>query len=263
MKIRDTNPISGNVFIVINATIENLDETAPYVANETTVDITGGGPITQKVYGRLSHPFYWGSIPPKSSKTGEIVFGVKATTEQFTITLRDEQGNTLLTKPIGAISTGPYIPSLDDPQLLSATNFSSVIEELDTPEKAAEYADAKFTFTYHDGCISYPPEEFFRLERGDCKDYATFLSYVLAHHGYDAQIVAFKYFKDGKRNGHVVTLFKDTDGSMYYMTTPAVSTIRAVTSVEDLLKKECSRLAIPTVANYTVVPAGSLDTCVL
>jgi len=262
-KIQDTHPLPGNIYVVINMTIENLADTEPFVANENTVDITGGGPMTQKIYDRVANPFYWGSIPPKTSRTGEIVFGVKDSTNQFTLTLLDEKKQVLLTKPIGTISTGPYIPYLDDPGLLSATNFSSVIETLDTPEKAAEYADAKFTFIYHDGCISYPPEEFFHLEKGDCKDYATFLSYVLAHHGYDAQIVAFKYFKDGKRNGHVVTLFKDTDGSMYYMTTPAVSTLRAVISVEDLLKKECSRLTIPTIANYTVVPAGSLDTCVL
>jgi hypothetical protein len=261
-EIQDTHPLPGNIFVVISMTIENLAETEPFPANENTVDITGGGPMTQKIYDRVAHPFYWGSIPPKSSKTGEIVFGVKESTNEFTLILLDEKGKILLRKPIGTIPTGPYLPSLGDTALLSATNFSSVIESLDTPEKAAEYADAKFTFTYHDGCISYPPEEFFRAGQGDCKDYATFLSHVLASHGYEAQIVAFKYFKDGKRNGHVVTLYRDTDGYQYYMTTPVVSKKRGVTSIDDLLNKECSRLGIPAIANYTVLPAGSIDTCV-
>ena len=262
-KIQDTHPLPGNIYVVINMTIENLALSEPFVANENTIDITGGGPMTQKIYDRVANPFYWGTIPPKSSKTGEIVFGVKESTNQFTLTLLDEKKQVLLSKPIGTLSTGPYLPSLGNTGLLSATNFTSVIEGLDTPEKVTEYADARFTFTYHDGCISYPPEEFFRVQEGDCKDYATFLSYVMAHHGYDTQIVAFKYFKDDKRYGHVVTLFKENDGSMYYVTTPVVSTMRAVTSIDDLLKKECSRLGIPTIANYTIVPAGSVDTCVL
>jgi len=104
MKIKDREPNSGYTFVVINMTIENLDNATPFIVNETTIDITGGGPITQKLYNKLSNPFYWGSIPPKSSKTGEIVFGVKTTTEQFTITFLDEEGTTILTKPIGSIS---------------------------------------------------------------------------------------------------------------------------------------------------------------
>jgi len=263
MKIQDTIPLSGNIYVVINMTIENLADSESFVANENTIDITGGGPMTQKIYDRLENPFFWGSIPPGSSKTGVIVFGVKESTNEFTLTLLDEKKHVILTMPIGIISSGPYMPSIGNADLLTATNFSYVIESLDTPQKAVEYTDAKFIFTYHDGCISYPPEEFFRNGKGDCKDYATFLSYVLAHHGYDAQIVAFKYLKDNKRNGHVVTFFKQADGAMYYMTTPAVSKIRVVTSIDDLLHKECSRLGIPAIANYTIIPAGSVDTCVL
>jgi hypothetical protein len=104
MKIKDREPNSGYTFVVINLTIENLDTTTPFIVNETTIDITGGGPITQKLYSKLSNPFYWGSIPPRSNKTGEIVFGVKTTTEQFTLTLLNGEGNTILTEPLGSIS---------------------------------------------------------------------------------------------------------------------------------------------------------------
>ena len=261
-KIKDSKPLPGNVYIVVNMTIKNLAETGEFDANDKTVDITGGGPMTQKIYDRLSNPFYWGSIPPQSSKTGEVVFGVKEDTGQFTLTLLDSQRKVIFTKPLGSIEEGPYSPSLDDPALLTNSNFTSVVASLDTLKKASQYTDAIFTFTYHDGCKSYTPEEFFRLKNGDCKDYATFLSYVLAQHGYDAKIVAFKYFKDGKRNGHVVTLVTDKDGAMYYLTTPDISTTRSITSVDNLLQKECARLGVTQIANYTIVPAGSQDTCV-
>ena len=262
-KIKDSNPLRGNIFVVVNMTINNLQEKEAFVANENTVDINGGGPMTQKIYDRLSNPFYWGTIPPEGSRTGEVVFGVKEDTGSFTITLLDEKGNTLLSKPVGTINEGPYTPSLDNPALLKSSDFDSVVKSLNSAQKASEYTDARFTFVYHDGCRSYSPEEFFRLGNGDCKDYATFLSYVLAQHGYDAKIVSFKYSVDGTRKGHVVTLFTDKDGTMYYMTTPDVSIMRSVTSVDNLLQKECARLRVPSIANYTVNQAGTQDTCVI
>ncbi|MCU0630558.1 MAG: hypothetical protein MUF37_05355 [Methanoregulaceae archaeon] len=141
-------------------------------------------------------------------------------------------------------------------------NFSSVVNSLDTPAKAARYTQAHFTYVWHDGCISYPPEEFFRLQHGDCKDVATFLSYIIAQQGYDAKIISFKYYKDGVEMGHVVTLFTDLDSKMKYATTPDVTVFREVTSINDLLAKECLRLGVPEIAEYIVYPAGSLDVCV-
>jgi hypothetical protein len=148
--------------------------------------------------------------------------------------------------------------------LLDSKNFSYVVENLDTPVKAAQYTQNKFIFESHGKCTSYSPEEFFKEIKGDCKDYATFLSFLLAEHGYDAKMVAFKYFEDdGHREAHVVTLFMDTDGKMKYATTPDVTRFREVNSVDDLLAKECFRLGVNSVANYTVLPAGSVNACVL
>lgn len=260
-KIKDRVPMEGNIFVVINLTVENLAGKESYTANETTVKISGGGPITQKMYDKVSNPFYWGSISPQDKKSGEMVFGVKASTAEFTLTFIDEKGDALFTQSIGSVPAGHYNPSIE-PGLLGNSNFSCVVDNLDTPEKAAQYADAKFAFVYHDGCKSYAPEEMFRRGTGDCKDFATFLSYVLSHHGYDTQIVVFKYYKGSNRNAHVVTLYKDGEGALNYMTTPYVSDIRRVTSVDDLLSKECARLGVSKVANYIIVPAGSQDTCI-
>jgi hypothetical protein len=157
----------------------------------------------------------------------------------------------------------PVISSPQVNQVVTDTNsFSSVVNSLDTPAKAAQYTQAHYTFVWHDGCVSYPPEEFFRLEQGDCKDVATFLSYIIAQHGYDAKIISFKYYKDGIEMGHVLTLFTDLDGKMKYSTIPDVTVLREVTSINDLLAKECQRLGVPKIAEYKVYPAGSLDVCV-
>lgn len=47
-KIGNLTPLSGNIFIIINMTVENLAEKEDYILNEKTLDITGGGPLTGK-----------------------------------------------------------------------------------------------------------------------------------------------------------------------------------------------------------------------
>jgi len=262
MKIHGIGPLPGNIYVVINMTIENLADNGAYSFNEKTIRITGGGPITQKMYTSLTNPMYWGPVPPGDERTGEVVFGVKESTQSFALTFLDTSGKDILTQEIGTIPVVDHYPSQLDPALLASENFSYVVENLDTPAKAAQYTQEKFIFEDHGKCTSYTPEEFLKVKKGDCKDYATFLSYILAKHGYDAKIVAFKYFVSGARKGHVVTLFTDTDGKMKYATTPDVTIFREVTSVEDLLAKECVRLEVPSIANYVVLPAGSTDTCV-
>jgi hypothetical protein len=155
--------------------------------------------------------------------------------------------------------TAAVLPS----NILSSKNFSYIVETLDTPVKAAQYTQKKFIFETHGTCTAYPPEKFFRVMKGDCKDYATFFSYLLAEHGFDAKIVTFKYYKGSHRLGHVVTLFTDTDGKMKYATTPDMTLFKEVNSVDDLLAKECNRLGVNSIANYTVIPAGSVDACVV
>jgi PKD repeat protein len=141
-------------------------------------------------------------------------------------------------------------------------SFSSLVKSLDTPAKAAQYTQAHYNFVWHDGCISYPPEEFYRLEKGDCKDVATFLSYIIAQHGYDAKIISFRYSQNGEEEGHVLTLFTDADGKMKYSTIPDVTVFREVTSIDDLLAKERVRLSATEIAEYKIFPAGARDVCV-
>lgn len=262
-KIHEASPYPGNIFVIINMTIENLANNDAYLFNNKTVLLNGVGPITQKLYTQLTNPLYLGSIPPNDERTGEVVFGVKESTELFTLKFLDNSGKIILTQEIGNIVEKYYSPLLFPLDLLDSKNFSYVVENLDSPMKAAQYIEAKYTYEVHlnTDCTSYSPEEFFQVMIGDCSDVATFLSYVLAQHGYDAKVVIMSYYRDGKHEGHVVTLFTDTDGRMKYATTPDTTIFREVSSVDDLLTKECSRLGVPTIAKYAVYPAGSPDTC--
>ena len=53
---------------------------------------------------KLANPLFWVSIPPGSSKTGEVVFGVKASTELFMLMLLDGKGQVLLTEPVRPVT---------------------------------------------------------------------------------------------------------------------------------------------------------------
>jgi hypothetical protein len=261
MNIRGAQPYSGNIFVVVNMTIENLAHNDTYVFNETTVLINNGNPLTQKFYTHLKNPLYWGTIPPGDKRTGEVVFSVWENTQAFTLRFFNKSGKVVLTQKIGNPAITDYPHSFLPSALLESKNFSYVVENLDTPLKTAQYIEDKYTYKLHlDNCRSYSPEEFFQVMEGDCSDVATFFSYVLAQHGYDAKEVTFKYYQDGEQ-GHMVTLFTDTDGRMKYVTGPDLTIVREVTSVDDLLTQERSRLGISTIIKYAVHPAGSVDAC--
>jgi hypothetical protein len=262
-KIRGEIPRPGNIFVVMDLTIENLADNEAYSFNENAISISGGDPLTQMMYTQLTNPLYYGSIPPKEKSSGEVVFGEwQENTQIFTLKFFNRRGDVIFTQDLGNLALKDYAASLVPSHLLESKNFSYVVENLDTPLKIAQYADAKFSYEYHDGCISYPPEEFFHKTLGDCKDYSTFLSYILEHHGYDSKIVAYKGYIDGKRTAHVVVLFTDTDGGLKYATLPDVSVFRDVNSIDDLLAKERLRMNLPTISNYTIYSAGSLEPCI-
>ncbi len=107
-KIKSMNPRPGNILVVMNLTIENHAEEQSILVSRDTLKITNGGPVGNPVLQDLANPFSFGPIPPGNERTGEIVFGTNVSTEQFTITLRDEQGNLVLHGDIGTIPVGTY-----------------------------------------------------------------------------------------------------------------------------------------------------------
>lgn len=114
----------------------------------------------------------------------------------------------------GEFSETKTVTVVPDPTPL----FSGVGAQLNTPPKISDFLLSEFQFTFHAGCISYWPEEFYNLKHGDCKDYATLSSYLLAQHGYRAKIVPYSWYgQDGTRYGHVVVIYQNTDGTLQYM----------------------------------------------
>lgn len=134
--------------------------------------------------------------------------------------------------------------------------FSEVVNQLDTPEKLLEYMKDNFTGAYHEGHISYSPEEFFNIKEGDCKDLATFGSYVLDQHGYEVKIMCVKL--SGELKGqHALTYFRDKDDTLKYITNNMCNIeIIKVESVEEILVCETERLGCE-ITKYGFVPAGS------
>ena len=248
-------------------TIENKGE-KDFSFNEYTVSITGGGPLTQKLYAQLTNPLYWGSILPHNKATGEVVFAVNKSIQVFTLTFRNHTGKYYFTQEIGNIPiVKDYSASLFQPGLLESQNFSYVVENLDTPMKAAEYTKEKFGFHDRGTCIGQTPTAFFIEGKGDCLSYANFFSYVLSQHGYDVKKVSFKYHDQGVRLGHVVTLFTDRDGQLKYATTPDLRVLRNVSSVDDLIVQEKKRLNIVQldikngIENIMIIPVEDTSSC--
>ena len=260
-KIRDTDAPAGNDFVIINMTVSVLGN-GPYFINGSTVKLIGGYPQQQRMNDKLISPLNNMKILPHETKTGEIVFSTMENTKDLTLKCTDaRQTKVFLTQDLGNLPYAEYPPSKLTPDVLASKNFTYVVEQLDTPEKVTQYAKAKFTYGVHGRCIAFSPEEFFTLQQGDCKDYSAFISYVLAAHGYDAKVFAFHYRDMASQQGHAVALFTDTDGRLKYASTPDVSIIRTVASVDDLLAKEIARLDASKIDAYSIYPAGSLQAC--
>ncbi len=267
LDIRGSTSNIDNIFVVVNMTIENLGNTA-YQFNENTIGITGGDPITQKLYTQLRNPIHWGSIPPHEKRTGEVVFGVIASTKQFTVTFLNNNNKVILTHEISNIPVvKDYSSSILPAGLLESKDFDYVVKNLDTPEKAAEYTKEKFTFLDRRTCVGQTAYQFFTETEGDCLSYANFFSYVLAQHGYDVKKVSFKYTDRRVRLGHVVTLFTESDGQLKYATTPDLRVFRNVSSVEDLIAQEKKRLGIVELdlkngnPNFVTIPVEDTSSC--
>jgi len=271
MEIRGETPYSGHIFVVTNMTIEN-NGYKNYSFNENAVSITGGGPLTHKLYSKLNNPLYWGSIQPQEKKTGEVVFEVNKSMQVLTLTFHYNMRKDSFTQEIGNIpEVKDYSSSLFPSGVFESKNFTYVVENLDTPIKAAEYTKEKFGFHNRGTCYGQTPNQFFMEGKGDCLSYANFFSYVLAQHGYDVKKVSFKYHAQGVRLGHVVTLFTDSDGQLKYATTPDLTVFRNVSSVDDLIVQEKKRLGIiqldiknceeNCVENFMIIPVEDTNSC--
>ena len=142
----------------------------------------------------------------------------------------------------------------------SGLDFNETVHQLDTPEKLVNYMKKYFKYVYHEGCIAYSPEEFFRIRKGDCKDFAVFSSYVLKLHGYDTKMIAFKFRKDGTVDGHVITVYKVDGGKLRYISFTDI--YGDFSTTDEILKNEMKRIGADEILGYRILEPGNIDTCV-
>jgi hypothetical protein len=259
-------PANNMVWVVVDISIENRGIPGGFLLNRdaiTLVDQDSGQRYSPKPRTlHLVDEWTYGSIGLNTSKRGELLFATPVSPDRYTLVIHDASGNTLSQAAVQTTWNREYahIASETTQELADSSNFTAVVDQLDTPEKALQYMRDTFIFaTHYPGLRSYPPEEFFRIKKGDCKDYATFFSYVLAQHGYYAEIVSIKY----SGSGHSVTIFRDDDGQLKYQSSDKMNGFRNVSSLEDLLKKEEYRSNTGPAVRYKVLPPGSVNMCTM
>jgi len=85
--------------------------------------------------------------------------------------------------------------------------FSEVVDRLNSSYLISKYLVNNFEFVYHSGTTPYSPRYFFKIKKGDCKDFAKFAVYCLRRAGYDAKYTRISF---SSRRGHVfVTYIED------------------------------------------------------
>lgn len=94
-------------------------------------------------------------------------------------------------------------------------DFSEVVDRLNSPGLLGMYMQANFMYdgTVHDW---RSPEVTFKMKRGHCGDQSGFATWALARNGYKAYTFWVKW-GSGWFDQHTVTLFEDTDGSIYIL----------------------------------------------
>lgn len=91
----------------------------------------------------------------------------------------------------------------------------SVPYAVTTPNELAEWLGKDFRY-----CLTFPdrwqtPEETMEVRSGDCEDFAALASYVLDRIGVSNGILVINF--KGTDLGHVVCIWKETDGSFSYI----------------------------------------------
>ena len=96
-----STPKSGNIFLVLDVTIQNNDKNNDFRYTDSSFSIYDivnqkrGPAITSKGSGGLNAPLASGTIPLKSTKTGQIVFGVMDSSNSYKFAVVDSTGTVL------------------------------------------------------------------------------------------------------------------------------------------------------------------------
>jgi hypothetical protein len=96
-----SNPMPENIFLVLDVTIQNNDKNKDFEYTDSSFAIydklnkNRRTALTYKIPGGLNSPLTSGTIPLKSKKTGQIVFGVIDSSNSYKFSVVDSTGTVL------------------------------------------------------------------------------------------------------------------------------------------------------------------------
>ena len=175
--IHGAHPLDGSVFIVVDLTIEN-HRNVNYSLTPSKVKLNGHQSHNDEMKDRLETPISWGPVRSGGRTRGEVVFTPWDVAQELELIIYDNDGTVLLKKELNEGPLTGYDTSKSEKlrTLMQNTNFTDVIQQLDTPFLAAQYTNEKFTYFDDRSCKGYTPQEFFIAKKGDCSDFAGFFA---------------------------------------------------------------------------------------
>ena len=100
--IEGLTPKPGNIFLVLNVTIQNNDKNNDFEYTDASflifdkLNLNRSSAITSTIAAKLNSPIpASGRIPPASKNTGEIVFGVMDNSNSYKFSVDDKKGTVL------------------------------------------------------------------------------------------------------------------------------------------------------------------------
>jgi hypothetical protein len=128
------------------------------------------------------------------------------------------------------------------------TEFGEVIAQLNSSQKLIDYLNENFIFEIKEEEDISSPQEFFKIQKGNSRDFAIFTSYVLWKHKYEAGIICYKI----EDFTNTVVVFRDEDLPKTIIFTPIGTDIyHHGWSFEEMFQKEEERLGAK-INEYTI-----------
>jgi hypothetical protein len=98
--IGGSHPLPGNIYLVVNITVKNLNETGLYMFSDENIRAvpdggTGSSSLNRKSGDFLENAFPAGKITVGEERQGNVIFGVPEQSESFTLKLFNGLGETV------------------------------------------------------------------------------------------------------------------------------------------------------------------------
>lgn len=106
-------------------------------------------------------------------------------------------------------NNGNELYNLNDFILPNDSEFLTLIEELDTPERTCQYMQNNFE--YENNSIALTPYQLFLIEKGNCDDFKNWAIYFPNYHEYETYqiLIEFPSYEYEDDEYHMIGVFKE------------------------------------------------------